>query len=84
MERTNNGSTDDDHDHDRLTGVIKTLVVQRGFGFIVRDGDAAEYFFHRSGCDGGTPFETLRQGARVTFLPGSSNKGARAENVRRA
>lgn len=72
------------NDTDRLTGSIKTLVPQRGFGFIVRDGDASEYFFHRSGCDAGTPFETLQPGARVSFVPGSSNKGARAENVRRA
>lgn len=59
-------------------GTVKRLVPDRGFGFI-RDDAGVEYFFHRSACD---DYESLREGTTVSFRPGSSAKGARAEDVR--
>ena len=59
-------------------GVIKKLVPDKGFGFIV--GDSGEYFFHHSAVqDEG--FEALREGQTVEYQEGSGPKGPRAENV---
>jgi CspA family cold shock protein len=65
-----------------VTGTIKRLVSDKGFGFVAaRDG--SEYFFHQSACDGVT-FDELREGEPVTFQTGSGPKGPRAEKVSRA
>ena len=60
------------------TGTIKRLT-DRGFGFIAAP-DGVEYFFHQSAC-AGTPFNSLREGDRVTFEVGQDPKGPRAERV---
>jgi cold shock protein len=65
-----------------MSGTIKRLVSEKGFGFIAA-GDGAEYFFHQSACSG-TPFDSLREGQAVTFERGQGPKGPRAENVRTA
>ncbi len=63
-----------------LTGTIKRLVSDKGFGFILA-GDGKEYFFHNSACTT-TRFDDLREGQGVTFDVGQGPKGPRAENVR--
>ncbi len=65
-----------------MTGTIKTLRSEKGFGFI--KGDAGkEYFFHQSAIFG-ERIEDLREGDSVTFDLGQDGpKGPRAENVRR-
>ena len=65
-----------------MTGTIKRLVSDKGFGFIVA-GDKTEYFFHQSAC-ASEPFDSLREGQSVTFDVGQGPKGPRAENVRLA
>lgn len=62
-----------------ITGTIKKLVHDKGFGFIAAQ-DGSEYFFHQSACTG-TPFNQLREGQNVTFDKGHGPKGPRAENV---
>jgi CspA family cold shock protein len=62
-------------------GTIKKLVSERGFGFIAAE-DGKEYFFHRSGVDGLTSFDSLTGGERVTFEIEPSPKGPRANRVR--
>ena len=47
------------------TGTIKTLT-QKGFGFISREGEAKDLFFHSKELKGVT-FEELREGDKVTF-----------------
>lgn len=65
---------------DLLTGTIKRLVTERGFGF-VRTVGGLEYFFHRSGVVDGA-YNSLSEGAAVTFLAGEQGpKGLRAEQV---
>jgi CspA family cold shock protein len=64
----------------RMSGTIKRLVRDKGFGFIGADR-GAEYFFHRSACAGET-FDRLREGQSVSFDVGEGPKGPRAENVR--
>ena len=65
----------------RLKGTIRTLRVDKGFGFIKGDG-GSEYFFHRSAVYG-EGLEDLREGDSVEFDVGQGPKGPRAENVRR-
>ena len=47
------------------TGTIKTIVGDRGFGFIAQE-DGPDLFFHRSSVMG-TGFDQLRVGQAVTF-----------------
>jgi CspA family cold shock protein len=64
-----------------MTGKIRTLRVDKGFGFIKDDG-GKEYFFHQSAVYG-EGLEDLREGDSVEFDVGQGPKGPRAENVRR-
>ena len=63
-----------------MTGTIKRMVSDKGFGFIAA-GDGTEYFFHQSACIG-TPFDQLREGQTVTMTAGEGPKGPRAEDVK--
>ena len=63
-----------------ITGTIKRLVREKGFGFVAAP-DGSEYFFHQSACAGVT-FDQLREGQAVSFQTGQGPKGPRAENVR--
>ncbi len=63
-----------------VTGKIKRLVSEKGFGFVA-DDSGQEYFFHQSAC---ASFASLREGQTVTFQTAQGPKGPRAENVREA
>jgi CspA family cold shock protein len=63
-----------------MTGSVKRIVSERGFGFIAGD-DGQEYFFHRSGLDSSLEFEKLGGGEHVTFNLEQSDKGPRASQV---
>ena len=60
------------------TGTIKRIT-DKGFGFIATP-EGTEYFFHQSACTS-KPFDSMREGDRVTFTVGQGPKGPRAENV---
>jgi CspA family cold shock protein len=64
-----------------MTGSIRTLRVEKGFGFI-KDDAGKEYFFHQSAVQG-EGIDNLREGDSVEFDLGAGPKGPRAENVRR-
>jgi CspA family cold shock protein len=65
-----------------MTGTIKTLRTDKGFGFI-KDSGGKEYFFHQSAIYG-EGIEMLREGDSVEFELGQDGpKGPRAESVRR-
>ena len=64
-----------------MTGTIRTLRVDKGFGFI-KDEAGKEYFFHRSAVHDGE-LEDLQEGDAIEFDAGQGPKGPRAENVRR-
>jgi CspA family cold shock protein len=64
-----------------MTGRIRTLRVDKGFGFI-QDDAQKEYFFHQSAVYG-EGLQDLREGDTVEFDVGQGPKGPRAENVRR-
>ncbi len=63
-----------------MTGTIKRLVADRGFGFINAE-DGKEYFFHRSSIENGR-WSELQEGDRVTFIGHpDSERGPRAARV---
>ena len=62
-----------------MTGTIKRIVGDKGFGFIAA-GDGTEYFFHQSACTS-TRFDDMREGQTVSFTVGQGPKGPRAEDV---
>ncbi|MGA7986859.1 MAG: cold shock domain-containing protein [Candidatus Dormiibacterota bacterium] len=66
-----------------MTGTVKKVVAERGFGFISAE-DGQEYFFHRSGLDSSLSFENLAADERVSFEVENSDKGPRARQVRAA
>lgn len=65
-----------------MQGVIKTLT-DKGFGFISRDGEAKDLFFHSKELNG-VMFEDLKVGDNVTFEVIDTQKGPAATNVSRA
>jgi CspA family cold shock protein len=63
-------------------GKIKTLT-DRGFGFILQDGEDKDLFFHSNALMN-TTFDELREGDMVTFDIEEGPKGLNAVNVNRA
>lgn len=65
-----------------MNGTVKTKT-DRGFGFISREGESKDLFFHSSDLDGVT-FDELQVGANVTFDVVEGGKGPSAKNVKLA
>lgn len=65
-----------------MTGTIKTLT-DRGFGFISREGEEKDLFFHSKELNGVT-FDELKVGDTVSFEIVNGEKGPAATNVARA
>ncbi|MDO8518088.1 MAG: cold shock domain-containing protein [bacterium] len=65
-----------------MTGTIKTLT-DRGFGFISREGEAKDLFFHSKELQG-VAFDDLKVGDNVSFEVVDGDKGPSAVNVSRA
>ncbi len=63
------------------TGKIKTLT-PKGFGFITRDGEAKDLFFHSKELRGVT-YEELREGDTLSFEVVDGEKGPAAVGVTR-
>lgn len=64
-----------------MQGIIKKKT-DRGFGFISREGEAKDLFFHSKDLQGVT-FEELKEGDTVTFDIVDGDKGPAAQNVTR-
>ncbi|MFZ2025275.1 MAG: cold shock domain-containing protein [Microgenomates group bacterium] len=63
-----------------MNGTIKTKT-DRGFGFIARDGETKDLFFHSKDLVDIT-FDALQVGAAVTFDVVDGEKGPSAKNVK--
>lgn len=63
-----------------MKGTIKTKT-DRGFGFIAREGETKDLFFHSKDLVGVT-FDELQVGAVVTFDVVETEKGLAAKNVK--
>ncbi len=66
-----------------MTGVIKKLISDKGFGFISVEGQEKDLFFHSKALVG-VQFNELHEGDQVTFDVEESPKGPNAVNVKRA
>ncbi|MFZ2038974.1 MAG: cold shock domain-containing protein [Minisyncoccia bacterium] len=65
-----------------MTGTIKTLT-EKGFGFIAREGEAKDLFFHSKELVG-VSFDELKTGDVVSFEVVQTEKGPAATQVSRA
>jgi CspA family cold shock protein len=65
-----------------MTGTVKTKT-DRGYGFISREGETKDLFFHSKDLIGVT-FDELQVGAVVTFDVVEGEKGPSAKNVKLA
>ena len=65
-----------------MDGTIKTLT-EKGFGFISREGEEKDLFFHSNELKGVT-FAELKVDDKVTFDVVEGEKGLSATNVSRA
>lgn len=63
-----------------MQGTVKTKT-DRGFGFISREGETKDLFFHSKDLVGVT-FDELQVGALVTFDVVEGEKGPSAKNVK--
>lgn len=66
-----------------MNGTIKTILAEKGFGFISREGETKDLFFHSSELKGVT-LDELKVGDEVTFEVTEGEKGPAAVNVSRA
>jgi CspA family cold shock protein len=64
-----------------MTGTIKTKT-DKGYGFISREGETKDLFFHSNDLKGVT-FDELQPGDAVTFEIVNGDKGPSAKNVTR-
>ena len=64
-----------------MNGTIKNKT-DRGFGFITREGEVKDLFFHSKDLVGVT-FDELQVGDAVTFDVVDGPKGPAAKNVKR-
>jgi len=65
-----------------MTGTIKTLT-DKNFGFIAREGEVKDLFFHANDLNG-VSFNDLKVGDAVTFDVEEGQKGLAAKNVTKA
>ena len=65
-----------------MTGTIKTLT-DKGFGFIAREGETKDLFFHSKELVDVT-FDELKTGDAVSFEVVENEKGPAATKVSRA
>ena len=65
-----------------VTGTIKRIVRDKGFGFIAPDEGSEDVFFHRSQLGPRAEFEDLREGDQVVFQTRRGEKGPQAFDVK--
>lgn len=65
-----------------MTGTVKTKT-DKGYGFISREGEEKDLFFHSSDLEG-VSFDELEVGATVSFEIVVGDKGPAAKNVKLA
>lgn len=64
-----------------MNGTIKTKT-DKGYGFIAREGEEKDLFFHSNDLNGVT-FDEIQVGDTVTFEIVDGQKGPSAKNVAR-
>jgi len=68
-------------EEDRISGSVKWFNAERGYGFVVQDGnDKDEYFVHYSYIEM-EGYKTLKAGQKVSFVLTETDKGVQAQAV---
>lgn len=65
---------------DRITGTVKWFSAEKGFGFIVREGESDVFVHHTAIAEEG--YRTLEEGQKVEFSIQPSEKGVQAREVK--
>ncbi|MGH7899700.1 MAG: cold-shock protein [Candidatus Binatia bacterium] len=65
-----------------MTGRIKKIIKDKGFGFIEPDDGSDDVFFHRSRLGPKIQFEDLREGDEVQFQVRPGEKGPQAFDLK--
>ena len=65
-----------------MTGRIKKILRDKGFGFITPDDGGDDVFFHRSRVAPKIQFDDLREGDEVQFQTRPGEKGPQAFDLR--
>ena len=68
---------------EKETGTIARLM-DKGYGFIAREGQDKDLFFHARSLTEGLMFDDLREGDAVTFLVEETDKGLNAVDIEKA
>ena len=63
-----------------MNGTIKTKT-DKGYGFIAREGEEKDLFFHSNDLSG-VSYDELQEGAAVEFDVEEGDKGLSAKNVK--
>ena len=58
-----------------MTGTIKKIIREKGFGFITPDDGSDDVFFHRSSLAPRLQFEDFNEGDSVQFQTRRGDKG---------
>ncbi len=58
-----------------MTGVIKKIIRDKGFGFIKPDDSSEDVFFHRSSLAPRVQIEDINEGDTVQFQTRKGDKG---------
>jgi cold shock protein len=66
-----------------MQGTVKKIIAEKNFGFISREGEEKDLFFHANNLDGVT-MDELNEGDSVTFEVEQGDKGPAAVNVKKA
>lgn len=75
------GFTPAEHQDGRISGILKRLIPERGFGFIYAQKTNKDYFLHFSEVENAT-WESLKEGDELRFVPDDQNpKGPRASSA---
>jgi CspA family cold shock protein len=65
-----------------MTGTIKKIIKDKGFGFITPDEGNEDVFFHSSRLSPKMYFEDLREGDEVEFQVRPGDKGPQAFDIK--
>ncbi|WP_404864499.1 cold shock domain-containing protein [Georhizobium sp. MAB10] len=65
---------------ERRTGIIKSVLPEKGFGFLYSN-DSTEIFFHKSGLTKGLIISSIAVGDHVTYVEAQNSRGTCAEKI---